>query len=77
MKITNCSVIILFVCDSDRYETAATPVEELFMTTIFGFQSLPFVIEGLVWDVLAVPDQPLPLYFFSANNIMICSEGVL
>ena len=44
------------------------------MTTIYGFQSLPFVIGGFVLDVLAVPDPPLLFYFFSVNNIMICSE---
>ena len=33
------SVIILFVCDSDRYGTAATSENELLMTTIYGFQS--------------------------------------
>ena len=40
----------------------------------YGFQSLPFVRRGFVWDVLAVPDPPLLLYFFSVNNIIICSE---
>ena len=68
------SVIILFVYDSDPYGTAATSGKELFMTTIYGFQSLPFVIEEFVWDVLAVPDPPLLLYSFSVNYIMICSE---
>ena len=68
------SVIILFLYDSDRYGTGATYGEELLMTTIYGFQSLPFVIGGFVWDVLAVPDPPLVLYFFSVNYIMVCLE---
>ena len=67
------SVIALFVYDSDEYATPATSGEELSMTTIYGFQSLVFVIEGFVWDVLAVPDPPLPI-FFSLNNIMVFSE---
>ena len=44
------------------------------MITIYGFQLLLFVIGGFVRDVLAVPDPPLLLYFFSVNNIMIYSE---
>ena len=68
------SVIILFVYDGDRYGTAATPGKELFMTTFYGFQSLFLVIGGIVWDVLAAPDPPPFLYFFSVNNIMTCSE---
>ena len=44
------------------------------MVTIYGFQLLLFVIGGFVRDVLAVPDPPLLLYFFSVNNIMIYSE---
>ena len=67
------SVIILFVYDSDRYGTAATSGEELFMTTIYGFQLLLFV-EGFVWGVLAVPDPSLLLCFFSVKNIIIFSE---
>ena len=53
------SVVILFIYDSDQYETAATSGKELFMITIYGFQSLLCEIEGFVWDVLAVPDPPL------------------
>ena len=68
------SVIILFVYDSDRYGTVATSGEKLLMATIYGFQLLPFVIRGFFWDVLAVPDPPLLLYFFSVNNIMSYSE---
>ena len=44
------------------------------MASIYDFQSLPFVIEGFVWDVLAVPDLLLLLYFFSGNNIMVSAE---
>ena len=68
------SIIILFVYDSDRYETAAMTREELFVTTIYRFQSLPFILGWFVWDVLAVPYPPVLLYVFSVNNIMICSE---
>ena len=68
------SVIILFVYDSDRYGTAATSGKELFMITIYWFQSLLFVIGGFVWYVLAAPYPPLFLYFFIVNNIIICSE---
>ena len=68
------SVIILFVYDSDRYGTAATSGMELFMITIFWFQSLLFIIGRFVWYVLAVPDSPLLLCSFIVNNIMICSE---
>ena len=48
------SVIILFVYDSDCYGTPATSGKELFVITIYGFQSLLFVIGGFVWDVLAI-----------------------
>ena len=65
------SIIILFVFKSDRYDRSG---KELFMITIYGFQLLLFVIGGFVRDVLAVPDPPLLLYFFSVNNIMIYSE---
>ena len=58
-----CSVIILFVYACDRYGTAATSGEDFFMTTTYGFQSLPFAIGGFVWDVLAVPDPSLLLCF--------------
>ena len=68
------SVIILFVYYSDQYGTAATSGKELFLITIYGFQLLLFVIGGFVCYVLAVPDPPLPLYFVSVNNIIICSE---
>ena len=68
------SVIIVFVYDSDRYETAATSEKELFMITTYLFQSLLSVIEGFVWYVLAAPYPPLFLYFFIVNNIIICSE---
>ena len=61
--LLSASVIILFVYDSDLYGTAATPGKELFMITIYGFQSLLFVIGGFVWDNLAVSDPPLLLYF--------------
>ena len=44
------------------------------MASIYDFQSLPFVIEGFVWDVLAVLDLLLLLYFFSGNNIMVSAE---
>ena len=44
------------------------------MTTIYGFQLLPFVIGGFVLNVLANPDSPFLLYFFSVNNIVIFSE---
>ena len=57
------SVIKLFVYDSDRYGIAATSGEELFMKTIYELQLWHFIIGGFVWDVLAVPDQPLLLYF--------------
>ena len=60
------SVIILFVYDSDWYETAATSEKELFMITTL-FQSLLSVIEGFVWYVLAAPYPPLFLYFFVLN----------
>ena len=53
------SVIIAFVYDSDRYGTAATSAKELFMITVYWFQSLLFVIGGFVWYVLAVPYTPL------------------
>ena len=68
------SVIILFVYDSDRYGTAATSGGELFMTIIYGVQLLPLLLGGFVWHALAVPHPPLVLYFFSVNNIMICSK---
>ena len=68
------SVIVLFVYNSDRNGTAATPGKELFMINIYRFQLLFFVIGKFVWDVLAVPNPPLLLYFFSVNNIMMCSE---
>ena len=74
IKFLFVSVIMLFVYDSDRYGTAARSGWELFMTTIYGFQLLLFIIGGFVWDVLAVPDLPLPLYFYSVNNTMICSK---
>ena len=61
--LLSASVIILFVYDSDLYGTAATPGKELLMITIYGFQSLLFVIGGFVWDNLAVSDPPLLLYF--------------
>ena len=35
---------------------------------------IAFVIGGFVWDVLTAPDPPLPLYFFSVNNIIMCTE---
>ena len=57
------SVILLFARDGDRYGTAATSVAELLETIINGLQSLLFVIGAFVWDVLAVPDPPLPLCF--------------
>ena len=44
----------IFVYDSDCYGTAATSGKELFMITIYGFQSLLFVIGRFVWDVLAI-----------------------
>ena len=47
---------------------------ELLMIIIYKFQSLPLVIGGFVWGILAVPDPPLLLYFFSVNDIMVCSE---
>ena len=68
------SVITPFVYDSNRYGTAEMSGKKLFMRTIYGFQSLLFVIGGFVWIVLAVPDPPFLLYFFSVSNIMICSE---
>ena len=68
------SVIILFVYDSNRYGTAETSGKKLFMRTIYGFQSLLSVIGGFAWNVLAVPDPPLLLNFFSVTNIMICLE---
>ena len=68
------SVIMLFVYDSDWFGTAATSVKELFMITFYGFQSLLFLIGRFVWYVLAVPDPPLALYFFTVNNVIICSE---
>ena len=68
------SVIILFVYDSDRYEAAATSGKELYMTTIYVFQSLPFVMGGSVWDILAVPGPPPLLFSFRVNNIVICSK---
>ena len=46
---------------------------ELLIVIIYKFQSLPLVIWGFVWGVLAVPDPPLLLYFFSVND-MVCSE---
>ena len=58
------SVIIVFVYDSDRYGAAATSGKELFMITIYLFQSLLFVIGGFVWYVLAAPYQPLFFIFF-------------
>ena len=54
--------------------TAATSGKKLFMITIYGFQSLDFVIGEFAWYVLAAPDLPLLLYFFSVNSILICSE---
>ena len=66
------SFIILSVYDSDRYGTVATSGKELFMITIYGSQSLLFVIGGFVWDVFSTH---LFFYiFFSVNNIMVCSE---
>ena len=44
----------IFSYDSDCYGTAATSGKELFMITIYGFQSLLFVIGRFVWDVLAI-----------------------
>ena len=73
-------VIIFFVYEDDRYGTAATygstakSGAELLLTIIYRFQSQPFVIGVLVWDVLAVPDPPVLLYYFSVNNIMVCSK---
>ena len=68
------SVIIVFVYESDRYGTAATSGKELFIITIYWFQSLLFVIGGFVWYILAVPYPPRFLYFFTVNNIKFCSE---
>ena len=68
------SVIILFIYNSDQYGTTATSPKELFMITIYGFQSLLFVIGGYVWCVLVVTDPSLLLYFFSVNKIIVCSE---
>ena len=67
-------VLIFFVYDSNRYGTAAASGKEFSMASIYDFQSLPFVIEGFVWDVLAVPDLLLLLYFFSGNSIMVSAE---
>ena len=64
--------VILLVYDNDRYGTAATSGKELFMISIYGFQSLLCVIGGFVWDVLAVPPPPLVLCFSSVNNIIVC-----
>ena len=58
------SVIIVFVYESDRYGTAATSGKELFIITIYWFQSLLFVIGGFVWYILAIPYPPRFLYFF-------------
>ena len=66
-------VIILFIYDSGRYGTVAISGEQLFMTTIYGFQSLRFEVGGFVWDILAVPDPPF-LYSFSVTNIMVWLE---
>ena len=68
------SVIIVFVYESDRYGTAATSGKELFIITIYWFQTLLFVIGGFVWYILAVPYPPRFLYFFTVNNIKFCSE---
>ena len=68
------SVIVFFVYDSDRHGTAATSEKELFMITIYWFQSLLFVIRWFVWYVLAVPDPPLLFYFSIVNDIIISSE---
>ena len=65
------NVIVLFVYDSDQYVTAATSGMELFMTTIYGFQSLLFIIGRFICDFLAVTDPPLLFYFFSVHNINI------
>ena len=56
-------VIILFIYDSGRYGTVAISGEQLFMTTIYGFQSLRFEVGGFVWDILAVPDPPFFIFF--------------
>ena len=65
------SVIILFVYGSDRYGTAATSGEELFMIIIYGVQLLPLLIGGFVWHALAVPDSPLVLYFLSVRASVV------
>ena len=44
------------------------------MTTIYGLQSLLFVIGRFVWYVLPVSDPPLLLIFFSVNIIIVCLE---
>ena len=48
------SVIILFVCDSDRYGTAATSGKELFMIAIIDSIRCFFVIGGFDLYVLAI-----------------------
>ena len=68
------SVIILLVYNNDQYPTAATSGKDVFMTSVYGFKSLLFVIGGFVWYVLAVIVPPLILYHFSVNNTIICSE---
>ena len=67
------SFIILFIYNIDRYGTAAN-VSKVASYDNYLFQSLLFVIGGFFWYVLAVPDPPLVLYFFSVNNVIVCSE---
>ena len=43
-------------------------IDKLLLCTII------FTIGGFVWGVLALPDPHLLLYFFSVNDIMICSK---
>ena len=68
------SVIILFVYDSDRYGTAATSGKELFMITIYWFQSLLFCSRGICLVCFRSPISTSFLYFFSVNNVIISSE---
>ena len=57
------SVILLFVFYGDRYGTAVTSGTELLVTIIERLQLLPFATEAFIWDLLAVPDPQLLLYF--------------
>ena len=65
-------LIILFVYDGGRYETAATSGAELLVTIIHRFQSLPFVMGDSSGILQQSQIHLFCCSFFSVNNILVC-----